>query len=151
MGDCAPGDSLSIRASWSDHDLPGVGSFDGVSFPLGMGSTVEGSALVDFNGPMWIAPAFTGTLTTTVVVPISFSGLIRPPTPEGQNPIFTPLTGAGLATLTLSWNAPSEGWLLSRARYELMADEAPVPEPATFLLAGSGLALLWRRRRPARS
>jgi hypothetical protein len=149
MGDCAPGDIVSIRASWSDSDLPGVASLDGATFPLGAGSTVEGSALVDFNGPTWTAPAFTGALMTTVAVPITFSGLIRPPTPEGQNPSFTPLTGSGLATLALSWNAPSEGWLLSGARYQLTADVAPVPEPATFLLAGSGLAAAaWRRRRP---
>ena len=147
MGDCAPGDLVSIRASWSDQDLPGVGSLDGVTFPLGMGSTVEGSALVDFNGPMWTAPAFTGAMTATMTVPITFFGLIRPPTPEGQNPIFNPLTGSGLATLSLSWNAPSEGWLLSGARYQLMADQEPVPEPATLLLTGSGLAMLWSRRR----
>jgi hypothetical protein len=147
MGDCAPGDLVSIGASWSDHDLPGVGSLDGVTFPLGMGSTTEGSALVDFRGPMWTAPLFTGTTTATVAVPISFSGLIRPPTPEGENPSFIPLTGSGLATLSLSWNAPTEGWLLSRARYELLADEEPVPEPATLLLTGSGLIALWCRRR----
>ncbi len=89
--------------------------------------------------------------TTTVTVPITFSGLIRPPTPEGQNPSFTALTGSGLATLALSWSASSEGWLLSGARYELTADLAPVPEPATLLLAGSGLvAAVWRRRKRQR-
>lgn len=150
-GDCAPGELLSIRASWSDHDLPGVGSLDGATFPLGMGSTVEGSALVDFNGPMWTAPAFTGAMTTTVAVPITFAGLIRPPTPEGQNPSFFPLTGSGLATLALSWNATSEAWLLSSANYELSADAAPVPEPATLLLTGSALAAAaWRRRKRQR-
>jgi hypothetical protein len=150
-GDCAPGDRVSIRASWSDHDLPGIGSLDGATFPLGFGSTVEGSALVDFNGPMWTVPAFNGALTTTVAVPITFSGLIRPPTPEGQNPLFIPLVSSGLATLALSWNAPSEGWSLSGASYELQAAPAPVPEPATLVLVGSGFAAaVWKRRRRQR-
>ncbi len=151
LGDCVPGDLLSIQASWSDHDLPGIGSLDGATFPLGMGSTVEGSALVNFDGPMWTAPAFTGAMTATVTVPIIFSGLIRPPTPEGQNPSFIPLTGSGLATLALSWNTSSEGWLLSQASYDLNADPAPVPEPATLLLTGSCLAATaWRRRKRQR-
>lgn len=151
VGDCAPGDLVPITASWSDHTLHGMASLDGATFPLGMGSTVEGSALVAFDGPMWTAPAFTGAMTASVAVPITFSGLIRPPTPEGQNPLFIPLIGGGLATLALAWNAPSEAWLLSGARYELTADPAPVPEPATLLLAGSGLAAAaWRRRRRQR-
>ena len=148
VGDCAPGDLVGIHASWSDHDLPGIGSLDGATFRLGMGSEEEGFASVFFDGPMWTAPAFTGALTATVVVPITFSGLIAPPTPQNQSPLITRLSGGGLATLALSWNAPSEAWTLSGARYELTADPAPVPEPATLLLAGSGLAAAaWRRRR----
>lgn len=85
MGDCVPDDRVSIQASWSDHDLPGIGSLDGATFPLGMGSRVEGFGLVDFDGPMWTAPTFTGAITKTVTVPITFFGLIRPPTTEGRS------------------------------------------------------------------
>ena len=151
MGDCPPGELVNIHASWSDHNLPGTASLDGRTFPIGIGSEDEGFASVFFDGPMWTAPQFTGSLTATVVVPITFTGTIAPPTPEGTVPHLTGLFGSGLATLSLSWNAPTDGWLLSAARYELTDESAPVPEPATLLLTGAGLsAAAWRRRKRQR-
>ena len=147
-GDCQPGDMVQIHASWSGHDLPGMASLDGATFRIGIGSEEEGFGFVFFDGPSWTAPAFTGLTTATVVVPITFTGTLAPPTPDDEIPQLTRLSGGGVATLALSWNAPTDGWLLSRARYELSADAAPIPEPATFLLVGSGLAAAaWRRRR----
>jgi hypothetical protein len=151
MGDCPPGELVNIHASWSDHNLPGIASLDGQTFRIGMGSEDEGFASVFFDGPMWTAPLFTGLMTATVIVPITFRGTIAPPTPDSTVPQITQLFGSGLATLSLSWNAPTEGWLLSAARYELTDDPAPVPEPATLLLTGTGLgAAVWRRRRRQR-
>lgn len=148
MGDCPPGELVGSGAGWTDHDLPGTASLDGETFRIGMGSAIEGFASVFFDGPMWTAPPLTGSMTATVVVPVTFTGAIAPPTPEGSVPQRTPLFGSGQATLSLTWNAPTDGWLLAAARYELTDDSAPVPEPATLLLTGAALSAgAWRRRK----
>jgi hypothetical protein len=59
-------------------------------------------------------------------------------------PVFDlALFGSGTATLSMA---------LENGRYSFSSldynfDAAPVPEPATLLLVGTGAALLWRRRR----
>ena len=99
----------------------------------------------------WVAPAFTGATTTTVMSPFTFAGRFSyPVVTEGPPP--ESLRGHGIATLNLKWMTEFGSWDFERARYEFQAEPAPVPEPATLLFVGSGLAgvaVARRRRRKA--
>jgi hypothetical protein len=60
------------------------------------------------------------------------------------------LTGAGEATLALrpepSGSGGSTNYFLESLRFDFTTPE-PIPEPATILLVGGGIAALWLRRR----
>ena len=92
-----------------------------------------------------VAPPFDGP-TAEVTAPFLFEGSIQPPStstlPRGT------LTGGGLATLTLA-HVPAipRAWTFQRLEYLFIEDPSVVPEPASMLLVGSGLAILFKRRR----
>ena len=144
---CGPGSTASLLARWADSDFQGTATLDGRSFPVGMQTTTQGSALVEFSGSARL-PVFTGINRITVTAPFAFNGSVLTPLDEATGMHATVfLTGRGTATLNMIWNTTAGGaWQFENALYQFSASD-PVPEPATMLLVGSGIAALSVRRR----
>jgi hypothetical protein len=107
---CGPGDRVSLHASWSDTDLPGAATLDGITYPhVGGGSNP--SLTVDFSGSVLLPPL---GASATVVAPLVFNGRFY--LPNGG----VALTGSGMATL---WLVPDQvlagRWRIDKLHYEL--------------------------------
>jgi len=150
---CEPGTTTSLYAYADGLDVRGDVTYLGESFGVGSASQrFNGNMIVEFTGEA-VLPPLIGS-TAEVTAPFLFEGSIWPPLtstlPRGT------LTGGGLATLTLrAQSVPSigPGWTFQRLEYLFIEDPSVVPEPASMLLVGSGLAVLLklRRRRTASS
>lgn len=150
---CEPGTTIGLYAYADGLDVRGDVTYLGESFIVG-GADLRfvGNLVVEFTGEA-VLPPLVGP-TAEVTAPFLFEGSIWPPLtstlPRGT------LTGGGLATLTLrAQSVPSigPGWTFQRLEYLFIEDPSVVPEPASMLLVGSGLAVLLklRRRRTASS
>jgi hypothetical protein len=144
---CMPGATLNLNGGFRDRGVRAAGSarVDGVDYPQIFADDIKGSFTTS-------SFQLTGNQTTTVRLPFTFSGDVRgylenPFVVGFTEPAFVKtLTGNGIASATFFFNN-QEGPLFSVTdlRYDF-GDSAPVPEPATFLLAGLGTAFLARRR-----
>jgi len=145
---CFPGQTLSLMIDRTT-DAFGVASIGGETFPIDIGTNISGSLNVLFDGNL-IVPAFTGDLTGSANASFIFSGLLFfPQDPCCRAPLE--LAGRGIATIEFARPHPDAptGWQLQNMRYEF-SQTAPIPEPTTLVLVGTGLAgLIFRRRRDA--
>ena len=136
----------------------------GVAIPIALGvtETTDGSEFFQADGIELFsvmdlvisAPSVTmpepGTPDDRVedfLRPFTFTGrLTGYSSPERTGvPVFD-LTLIGSGTARLSMALENGRYSFSSLDYNF-EDAAPVPEPSTLLLAGTGAALLWRRRR----
>lgn len=143
LPECRPGVPIALEAVWIGLSLrDGIATLDGEAFPGVGGLTSPNSAALRFGGSV-IAPPFAGD-TAQVSSPFTFQGQFTHRGPSGFT-IVEPLFGQGMATLHLRRSGDGLAWQYTDAFYVF----DPVPEPATMLLAGAGLAVIARRGRRA--
>jgi len=150
---CEPGETLPIGTFDQGRNVHGDVTYLGESFRVeeaaGRAATV-GGMVVEFIGEAVLPPP--GGPTAEVTAPFLFEANIMPPKTSTLPP--GTMMGGGLATLTLQqptrFNVPPGGWEFLRIEYLFIEDPSVVPEPASMLLVGSGLAILFKRRRRRR-
>lgn len=136
-----PGSVVSLSHVFSDFTAGSV-LIDGNSYP----GVNHFEGLFTFTSGSFVLPV-DGTPTLTVTDTFTFNGFFFGYDPNVQGPVFsTQLTGTGLVTMSLFLGQDGL-YYINGLKYEFGQTGAPVPEPATLLLLGSGLAGLAVRAR----
>jgi len=146
---CEPGTAISLGTVWTGFDLLAtVAALEGTLYTQVGGANSPNQLLVQTAGAT-VAPAFGTSNQVTLTAPFSFEGLFTH-APDVTGPTATEtLFGSGLATLSLV-RLPGDGtvpdlWQYGSVRFDFASTAAPVPEPASLVLLGSGLALIARK------
>lgn len=138
--ECTIGTTVNLRSRFTDTDIPGTATYNGVTYDQVGGLTAPAALDARWSGSLVIPAAFAGGVVTA---PFTFAGEFY--RPGG----ILELLGGGTATLSFAPSAPFPGTFnVTGIRFEIEA--SPVPEPTSMLLIGTGLAgmaALRRRRR----
>jgi hypothetical protein len=142
-GGCANGERMAFSTATFENSALGRGdalvnsvAYDDIDFSGSWSLSSAGAPLPD--GP---------ELSAVLAAPFSFSGSLRGAR-DGQEIFNVDLIGSGRAQVPIARIGPG-GWVIAEAAAVdyLFATPAPVPEPASTLLVGTGCAALAAARR----
>jgi hypothetical protein len=146
---CSSGDTISLNTRYAGTIGSGTATIEGTPYS---GVTFGGE--LTFQSASAAAPSIVGGFTITQ--PFTFTaqlmGFLNYNTTEETRIFDRLLAGSGIVTATFG-ETPSEGvplFSFQSVRYDFASDAA-VPEPATLLLFGSGLAAAALRKRFGKS